>query len=628
MFDAVPVGLWLADPDGRFYRNNQAARRIWGCPPMVGIDEYGVFKARRLPSREEVRGDDWALARTIREKVTISNELLEIDAFDGQKRIILNSTTPVLNDRGEMQAAVAINLDVTELQRTQAELERLRLAIEQSQDTIVVTDPNGTIQYVNPAFERTCGYARSEALGKQPSVLKSGRQDQAFYARLWHTISAGNTWRGRFVNRRKDGSLYTEEATISPVLDKSDRIINYVAVKRDITEQLRLQEERERLEEQVEHSQRLESIGRLAGGVAHDLNNLLSPILGYGELLMLDLRDNESCRESVAEIVRAGERARKLVAQLLAFGRRQLLRFQPVDVNKVLADFENLLRRAIREDVEIHLFPAARLPLVRADVGQLEQVVMNLAVNGQDAMPDGGCLTIETGLVELDEEYVATHEEVEPGWHVLLCVSDTGTGMDEDTQTRIFEPFFTTKEQDRGTGLGLATVYGIVKQHGGSIWVYSEPGEGTTFKVYLPVDEDASGEMAQFVETPLRTGGSETILLAEDDEQVRGLAHAVLRREGYTVLVANGGEHALRIAAEADGPVDLLLTDVIMPDMNGRVLHSRLAAECPALKVLYMSGYTDNVIAHHGVLDPDLSFIQKPFNIHALARKVREVLDG
>jgi CheY-like chemotaxis protein len=330
----------------------------------------------------------------------------------------------------------------------------------------------------------------------------------------------------------------------------------------------------------------------------------------------------------VQEIVRAGERARRLVAQLLAFGRRQLLKFQPVNLNNVLANFENLLRRAIREDVEIQLFPAAHLPVVRADVGQLEQVVMNLAVNAQDAMPDGGCLTIETGLVELDQEYTSTHEEVTPGWHVLLCVSDTGTGMDEATRARVFEPFFTTKTQDKGTGLGLATVYGIVKQHNGSIWVYSEPNEGTTFKVYLPVDTEASGEIAQFTETPVRTGGAETILLAEDDEQVQGLARAVLRREGYTVLIAKNGEHALQIVTETDDPIDLLLTDVIMPDMNGRALYERLAAQQPGLKVLYMSGYTDNVIAHHGVLDAGLSFIQKPFNIHSLARKVREVLDN
>jgi nitrogen-specific signal transduction histidine kinase/CheY-like chemotaxis protein len=401
-----------------------------------------------------------------------------------------------------------------------------------------------------------------------------------------------------------------------------------VAVKRDITEHLRLEEEKERLEDEVERGRRLESIGRLAGGVAHDLNNLLSPILGYGELLMLDLVGDEESLDSVREIVRAGERARTLVAQLLAFSRRQLLEFRPVDLNAILGEFENLLRRTIREDVELRICPDPDLPLVRADAGQLEQVIMNLAVNAQDAMPEGGVLVLETGVLELSEAYAALHDNMRPGKYVQLSVSDTGCGMDEETRARIFEPFFTTKGQEHGTGLGLATVYGIVKQHGGDIWVYSEPGHGCTFKIYLPVDRGAGAMVAETEETSGPTGGNETILLAEDDRQVRGLASAVLEREGYTVLAACGGEHALRLVREHSGPIDILLTDVVMPDINGRVLYEKLAKACPDLKVIYMSGYTDNVIAHHGIIEDDVNFLQKPFNVKLLARQVRRVLDA
>jgi len=628
IIDVLPVGLWLADGDGELFRTNPAGARIWGASSFVGTEEYGVFKARRLPSREEIAPDDWALAHTLRDKVSIFNELLEIDAFDGETRTILNSTAPVLNDAGEIDAVVVVNHDVTDLQRTQAERIRLLLAIEQSHETIVITDADGVIEYANPAFEATTGYSAGESVGLNPRFLKSGQQDKAFYEELWNTISRGAPWRGRFVNRRKDGELYTEDASISPVMDEGGRIVNYVAVKRDISEELRIQAEKAELEAQVEQNNRLESIGRLAGGVAHDLNNLLSPILGYGELLMLDLEDNEEQCESAREIVRASERARDLVAQLLAFSRRQVLDFQSIDVNDVVSSFESLLRRTIREDVEMKLFLEPGLPSVRADVGQLEQVMMNLGVNAQHAMPDGGSLVIETLSVELGEEYAETHPEVTPGRHVLLSVSDTGCGMDQETCAHIFDPFFTTKSPEEGTGLGLATVYGIVKQHSGSIWVYSEPGSGTTFKIYLPVDPDAVVVQGESPERALETGGDETVLLVEDDDQVRALARTVLERDGYAVLVAAGGEHARQLLAEHAGPLDLLLTDVIMPDTNGRQLYEQLASARPELKVLYMSGYTGNVIAHHGILDAGLNFIQKPFTVQGLAQKVREVLDG
>lgn len=521
----------------------------------------------------------------------------------------------------------AIAHDVTERRLAEAERERLMSAIEQTGEIVMITDADAQILYVNPAFEHCTGYTREEAIGRTPRFLRSGEHDDAFYGRLWSTLNAGQTWHGRFVNRRKDGTVYTEEATISPVCDTFGHVVNYVGVKRDITEQLAADAERVGLEEQVHQAQKLDSVGRLAGGIAHDLNNLLVPILGYGEILVEDFGDDRRLSGPIEAIMQAGTRARDLVRQLLAFSRKQVLEFRPVDLNDVLSQFESLLRSTIREDVRIEVVPAPSLPLIRGDVGQLEQVVMNLAVNAQDAMPDGGTLTIETQLTQLDDEYAAVHDGVTPGEYAMLGVSDTGCGIDEETMEHIFEPFFTTND-DGGTGLGLATVYGIAKQHGGSIWVYSEPGRGATFKIYLPVAEHVDISEPAPPAGPRDLNGFETILLVEDHDQVRELAHEILRRHGYNVLLANDGEEALALMGSYTDPLHLLLTDVVMPQMSGKALFERLTETRPGLRVLYMSGYTDNVIAHRGVIDEGVNFIQKPFAVQALAAKVRQVLDS
>ena len=385
--------------------------------------------------------------------------------------------------------------------------------------------------------------------------------------------------------------------------------------------------EKESLEKQMVQAQKLESIGRLAGGVAHDLNNMLSPIIGYGELLMEDMKDDLQTHERLQQIVQAGYRARDLVGHLLAFSRRQTLAYTRLNLNQALERFEKLLRRTIREDIELTILPASDLQTIRGDVGQVEQVIMNLCVNAQDAMPDGGKLTIETAMVDLDGGYLRDHPSAQEGRYVMLAVSDTGVGMDADTQNQIFEPFFSTKGE-QGTGLGLATVYGIVKQHGGNIWVYSEPGGGTTFKVYLPVAGGAP-DVKVVQPRPVRDlKGTETILLAEDNALVRELAADILRRQGYQLMVAKNGLEALGMLKSHDGPLDLLLTDVVMPDINGKELFARLTEQFSDLRVLYMSGYTNDVIAHKGVLDEGIHFIQKPFTVHGLADKVREVLMG
>lgn len=770
-------------------------------------------------------------------------------------------------------------LETAETERKQAEEERMRLAtvVEQATETIVITDLDGNIVYANPYFEVTTGYAVAEALGKNPQMLKSGRQDAAFYQKLWDTITAGNTWTDTFVNKRKDGSLYNEAATIFPVRGPTGEIINYAAVKRDITEQRRAEEalresearyrmlfeqaddaifvnkidtdeivdvnrracelmgytreellvmkapdlqapevrgqegnavaseleryggrpfetlnihrdgtripievsttrmtgtgsdlalcivrditarrraeeERECLLTQIQeqaqrvqliidtvpegvlllgvdgqvvlanpaaekalsvladakegdilthlgdsplaelltpppeglwhnvtsigwsyeviaHSleagynldgwvlvmrdvtqereiqwraqqqERMAAVGQLTAGIAHDFNNFLTAINGFAELMRIELRPDDPLQELVEKILNPGQRAASLVRQLLAFCSKQVIQPQVLNLNDVVADVESMLRRIIGEDIELEIFLEPDLWLVKADQTQIVQVIVNLVVNARDAMPGGGRLTIRTANVGWDplrrhplgtdrEGHTANRLEVEPDEYVRLAVSDTGVGINEEVQSHIFEPFFTTKERGKGTGLGLATVYGIVKQSGGHIWVYSEQGQGATFRIYLPRISEAVQPSSYSGLGEEMSSGGETILVVEDDADVRDLAQRVLQRQGYTLLEAGDGEEALRLAARLPGSVHLLLTDVIMPGMNGVALAENLARTQPGLKTLFMSGYLDDTVAHHGVLEDDVTFLRKPFTPKTLARKVRAVLDG
>jgi two-component system cell cycle sensor histidine kinase/response regulator CckA len=382
------------------------------------------------------------------------------------------------------------------------------------------------------------------------------------------------------------------------------------------------------IEAQLRHAQKMEAIGRLAGSVAHDFNNMLSVILGYSSMLLSDLKPVDPIRADIDLIRAAGEKAAALTRQLLAFSRQQVLTPQVLDLNELVQDSERMLRRLLGEDIELVMLYDRNLSRVRVDPGQIDQVVMNLALNARDAMPNGGKLTIETKDVFLDQSYAADHLEVTPGPHVMLAVSDTGIGMDKETQTRIFEPFFTTKEVGKGTGLGLSTVFGIVRQSGGSIWVYSEVGGGTTFKVFLPraLSEEAR-PMPVFVE-PTTLRGTETILLVEDQDEVRRVAQEILIRHGYHVIAAQNAGEALLSCERHPRTIHLLLTDVVMPQMSGRELAVRLETIRPDMKVLYMSGYTDNAVVHHGILDSGIAYVQKPLVPDMLARRVREVLDS
>ena len=503
---------------------------------------------------------------------------------------------------------------------------RFRALVEESWDAIALFAADGTIVYGSPATTRLLGYDLSEFVGRNAMEFIHPDDRAGLLLRL-EEVTANPRSRLQVAARvqHKNGHWRHLEGVLTNLLDDPS-VAAIVNNYRDVTD-------RRILEEQIALSQKMEAIGRLAGGVAHDFNNILTAIGGYADLLLADLPADDTRRHDIEEIHLATERAAALTQQLLAFSRKQVLQPKVISLNALVPGIETMLRRLIGEDILLATVLHPRVGNVRADPGQIEQVIVNLAVNARDAMPQGGRLTIETRNVELDESYVAEHPTVAPGRYVLLAVSDTGVGMDEETKSRIFEPFFTTKVRGKGTGLGLATVYGIVQQTGGHIWPYSERHQGTTMRVYLPrVDEPAdaveqAGERRGPVEN-LR--GTETILLVEDEPPVRAVTRQLLERNGYTVLEAPDGRRALEIVDGASNGtrVDLLLTDVIMPGMSGRELANQLKARRPDVRVLFMSGYTDDAVVRHGMLEPGLAYLEKPFRPPALLRKVREVLQN
>jgi PAS domain S-box-containing protein len=498
---------------------------------------------------------------------------------------------------------------------------QLSIAIEQAAESVIILDPQGIILYINPAFEKVTGYSRAEAIGQTLDMLQSGEHDPAFYQEMWAILRAGKVWHGRIVNRKKDGTLYTDDATITPVRDENGSIINYVQVTRDVTRELQL-------EEQFRQTQKMEAVGRLTAGIAHDFNNLLTAINGFVELAQVQLPPDAPAQDLLGKVRHSGERAAGLVRQLLAFSATQVVEAKVVDANSVVAEMDKMLRQIIGEDIELTTHLAPDLWTVKLDPSQLEQVIVNLAVNARDAMPRGGRLIIETANVALEGGDIASHLEAEPGEYVLLTVKDTGVGMDDAVKAHLFEPFFTTKERGKGTGLGLATVYGIVKQSSGYIWVDSQEGVGTTFKIYLPRCREAPRPLSQPREERGLPLGGETILVVEDDDQVRTMVKLILAQQGYLVLEAADGQQALRLAADHAGHIQLLLTDVVLRGINGPELAHGLAQSYPDLKTLYISGYPPEEIAQYDLLAPDVAALQKPFTPMDLARKVRQVLDS
>jgi PAS domain S-box-containing protein len=545
---------------------------------------------------------------------------------DGHETWVSTTKMPLRDAQGRIIGTFGVSRDITGRKQAEEGLraseEHFRSFIENLPVGVYRTTPDGRVLMANPALLRMLGYDSLEELGSrnlERESLEAGYARNAFREQ----IDRQGEIRGFEASwKRRDGSVVFFRESARAIRADDGRVLYYDGTTEDISE-------RRRLEEQFRQAQKMEAVGRLAAGVAHDFNNLLTVVIGYSDLLLQTFAANDRMRPSMEEIKKAGERAAALTRQLLAFSRKQVLKPQVLDLNNLLTNVDQMLRRVIGEDIELvtHLPPG--LGRVKADPGQIEQVLMNLAVNARDAMSQGGQLTLEAANVELDSHYARSHESVVPGHYVMLAMTDTGMGMDAETQAHIFEPFYTTKEPGKGTGLGLSTVYGIVKQSGGNVWVYSEPGKGTTFKVYLPrVDQPADAVAPGESGAGEQSRGSETILLVEDEKAVRSLTREILESRGYHVLEADGAMAALEIGEAHKERINLLLTDVVMPQMSGRELAEHMAPLHPEMKVLYMSGYADNAVARRRMLVPGTALLQKPFTAHALARKLREVLDS
>ncbi|MBI4465640.1 MAG: PAS domain S-box protein [Acidobacteria bacterium] len=618
LIQSAPLAITVLDKDGNVQDWNPAAER------MLGWTEQEVL-GRPLPVVAESRQGNYDrnMQRIRRGDILQGIEAQPLKK-DGSHFYASLSMSPLYDAAGEVSGSIAILLDTTEHKRADMALreseERYRQLFENAGDLIYTREVGGRLTSANRTTEQMTGYTKEELLGR--SILDLVAPEH--HARIPLTVEAFQqsnsdlTWESEMVT--KDGERLSLEFK-RQVIYRNGQLVEVLGIARDITE-------RKRLQAQFLQAQKMEAVGRLAGGVAHDFNNLLNVIGGYSELLLPHLPAEDSSRRYVTEIQKASGRAASLIRQLLAFSRKQVLQPKTLDLNDVIAELSKMLHRLIGEDIQLTTILQPKLGCVEADPSQVEQVVMNLAVNARDAMPKGGTFTIETANAELDEEYARWHPGCQPGSYVLMTVRDTGVGMDAETRLRIFEPFFTTKPVGQGTGLGLSTVYGIVKQSGGYIWVYSEPGQGTTFKIYLPRIKASVQTPALEPQETEAPSGTETILVVEDEPAVRELTLEFLQNSGYHVLEADRGTTALELVRQYDGHIHLMLTDVIMPGMNGRELAEEMAQALPETKVVYMSAHADDRIHHHDISAPGTAFIQKPFSRLALARKVREVLDG
>ncbi len=611
--DAISV----KDRQGRYLHINAAGARLFGRP----VGEILGHTDR------EVLGEAVAAAHAAAEQrlltfgaVESCEEPLPMPG-DPRTRFVHSVRGPMRDAAGAIIGTFSISRDITERRLAEQSIRKLTRALEQSPVTIVITNAEGVIEYVNPRFVELTGYTAGEAIGQNPRVLKSGHQPAAFYRDLWQTIRSGHDWRGVFENRRKNGEIFTEQAVISPVKDESGAVTHFIAIKEDITERLRL-------EEQLRHSQKMDAIGRLAGGVAHDFNNLLTII----QLEVANLGDQAGLdpdgREAVQQIAGAAQRATTLTRQLLAFSRKQQKDEQTVHLGELVEGMGKLMRRILGEDVQLATAIVPEPVAVRADPGMLEQALLNLAVNARDAMPQGGHLKLAVDVTMIDEAYVVQHPGASAGYRAHIAVSDTGCGIPPEHLGRIFEPFFTTKAAGKGTGLGLATVYGVVKQHHGWLTVESTVGVGTTFHLFLPALMQSELGDDDLPEAPPLPRGAETVLLAEDDEQIRHLMQVALERQGYQVLVAEDGASALALAARHSGPLHLLVTDLIMPGgLNGAELAQRLQETAPALRTIFITGYPPDVVTRQLHLDKHACLVRKPFSVRSLLDTVRQRLD-
>ncbi len=613
----APVAILAMDRVGRTRIWNPAAERMFG---WTANEVLGGAIPYLPPERHQ---EHQVFREILRQGGSISNVETQRVRKDGAVLDVSLSASSVKIGTGNEDAStdletIAVLTDITARKQAEAEMQRLSTAIEQSAEAVMIADTDGFIRYVNPSFCGMSGYSPAEAVGRRTNLLRSGSHDESFYANLWNTITSGQTWRGEFENRRKDGSPLPMEASITPVRGPRGAITSFICIAQDISE-------RRTLERQLLQAQKFEAIGQLAGGIAHDFNNVLAAILGMAELGQLEAPEGTRIRERLQKICHHAGRAVALTRQLLAFSRRQQLERRPINLNFSVSEVASLLGDSLGKDLELETNLSSDLASVFADPAQIEQVLMNLCINARDAMPSGGRLVISTANVRLEEDDCRTRPGISPGEYVRFTVTDTGTGMDAQTLGRIFEPFFTTKPPGRGTGLGLATVYGVVKQHGGHIDVTSAPGEGTTFQLYFPVSLPAAPRPESRADREPVSGGKETILLAEDHEGLRELVCESLGSLGYSVLAASDGEEAIELFRRNLGKVDLLILDVIMPRLRGPEAYKRICELNGDVPVLFCTGYNSDsaqveITSGHPVL-------QKPYQTRELARTVRLLLD-
>ena len=641
IIEFLPDAVVVIDKKKKVIAWNRACEAMTGVPKaaMLGLGDYTYaepFYGERRPMLIDLLDEPDSPVKSRYLYVSQQAEVLQAETIterirDGRKIHVWCSASPLYDDEGRRFGSIEVIRDITQQKVLEQALleseESIRVWVESAPEGIYV-QRDGKFVFINLAMLKLMGATKPEDLLGTPFMDRVAPESHKYVLeRIRFQQNTGATAPAMEQEYlRLDGSKVPVETTAVMVQFQGKKA--HLVFVRDRTERKRAEEEKRKLEEQLRQTQKLEAVGKLAGGIAHDFNNLLCAITGYADLMRWDLKKDDPLAKNLGEIITCSQRAVELTRQLLAFSRKQVLEPRLLDLNQVLLNLENMLHRLIGEDIELTLALTPNCGLVKADPGQIEQTIVNLLVNSRDAMPEGGKVTIETSLVQLDESYAKQHIGTIAGPHILLAVTDTGCGMDADTQARIFEPFFTTKEKGKGTGLGLATVYGIVKQSGGNIWCYSEPGKGTSFKVYLPVAAQGAPPALQSRKETDPQRGTETILIAEDDNAIREIASALLRRAGYSVLPAANGGEALLACKNFPDTIHLLVTDVIMPGMSGKMLAKHLQELRPDLKVLFTSGYTDNAIVHHGVLDEGTPFLQKPYNRETLTRKVREVLDS
>jgi len=617
LFESSPIPLLVLDVETlALLAVNDAAARLYGYSReqlllMNLLDLLPPDARAGAPARVAALGDREAKGHGRHIRRDGSPFIVEYDS-----RLVTFGGRP---------ARFTLIADVTA--RHEAEEMRALLAaiVQSSNDAIVSQLLDGTVTSWNAAAERLFGFSTAEAVGKQITmVIPRARLTEARQL-LARVVDGERISQYETVFRRKDGAEFAISLSLAPIFDTSGRVVGASASGRDLTSQRDAEEALRNTAEQLRQAQKMEAVGRLAGGIAHDFNNLLSVILSYSELLQSDLGPNDPGHGELNEVRKAALQAAELTRQLLLFSRKQVVAPRSLDLNEVMASVDKMVRRIVGEDIDLVASPGTNLAHVLADRSNIEQAILNLVVNARDAMPTGGKLTLETGNVELGLDYTNRHAGVQPGPYVMLAVSDTGIGMDRATQQRIFEPFFTTKPVGKGTGLGLSTVFGIAQQSGGTVWVYSELGKGSTFKMYFPAVL-AKAEHAGRSPVSSTARGTETILLVEDQDQVRAVAQGILTRSGYRVLTARDASEALLICEMEEAAIHLLLTDVVMPHMSGAELASRVQRMRSGIRVLYMSGYTDDSVVRHGILESEMAFLQKPFTPESLTRKVREVI--